>query len=259
MPNTEQDINRLFEQLRDACEAQFGFVPNRVSDNVEYMGRLRNRKHRFRDTLSKSEIHMRVSGEKVTVELHERLIHPDGDWTDEIIQAYKVSDEAVQAELDQAERSKHFAAQSALWLMHGDYLKSLYRDHPTYQDGGPTPMKGVEDLLSNPEVQQSDAYLEFSTHYNGQNLARHLLSAYEFERKEAVAQLVKVNPHYPELLEAVKAMTLNKGSDAFDEDLFDNAVDVAIRIIDMIPRYLHTNSHKMQAVAVVLGVRDSLK
>lgn len=259
MSNTQQDINRLFEQLRDACEAQFGFVPNRVSDNVEYMGRLPGKKHRFRDTLTKSEIHMKVTGEIVSVELHERLIHPEGDWTDEVIKTYKVSDEAVRSELYQAEQDKRYAAKSALWAWHGDYLKSLYHQHPTYKEGGPTPNEGIRLLLSDPDVQQSGAYLEFSDHYSGQDLARHLLSAYGFECKEAMSKLVKVNPHYPDLLEAVKAMVSDKEGDEFNETLFDNAVEIAIRVIDMIPRYLHTNSHRMQAIAVVFGVRDDLE
>jgi hypothetical protein len=248
-------VNELFEALRETCKGQFGFEPNRISENMHYMGLLGPGKHRFRDSLSHSEIHLTLK--PLEAQLHESGVPGDPDWPEELKAEYRKSDDVVQNEHDEESRKVAFARQSALWLRNREYLRSLFRDDPTYQPGGPTPRDAATSLLEQLAAAADADFVRFSDGLGTADiptLASRLLAPYFAECRDEMWNQIRSNPLYAELEKV--CLTLSSPDAAAQPAAEERARELATSIREALPRYLATlNSH---GIFVEMLIRDAM-
>jgi hypothetical protein len=233
----EDTVNGLFEALRETCQRQFGFEPNRISANMEYMGPLGAGQHRFRDTLSKSEIHLTLK--PLEARLHERGLPDEPDWPEQLKAEYRKSDDSVHAEHDDESRKTAFARQSALWVRNRNYLRSLFLDDPTYQPGGPTHMTAATALLEKLAGAGDADFVQFSEGLGTTDvseLASRLLSACHDERKDEMWNQVRGGEQYAQLQKVCATLASSKGAAAAKAE--KQARELAAAIRDALPRHL---------------------
>ena len=231
--NTDH-VNSLFEALQTACQTQHGFQPGRVSENMHYMQEIKRGVHRFRDTLCHAEI--RLSLNPLNAVLHERS-KKDVDWTPTLINDYRKTDEQIRAALDDQEAKEAYVQNSALWKTHGAYIRSLYRDDPTYIESDVTPADGAlalaEKLLATADADLMDVSKRVGATHPIE-LTRWLLSPYDRENRTQMWTMVFADPRFEALKEMAPQLLEDKRNDSAEQ----TAKALAEGIIDDLPRHL---------------------
>jgi hypothetical protein len=227
-------VNSLFEALQSACQTQHGFQPGRVSENMHYMQEIKPGVHRFRDTLCHAEI--RLSLNPPNAVLHERS-KKNVDWTPTLINDYRKTDEQIRAALDDQDAKEAYVQNSALWQTHGAYIRSLYRDDPTYVESDVTPIAGalalVYKLLASADGDLLDVSKRVSS-INPNALAHWLISPYSREKRAQMWTIVFADPRFEALKEMAPQLLAEQRNDSAEKA----AKALAEGIIDDLPRHL---------------------
>ncbi|MBI6727113.1 hypothetical protein YA0089_26225 [Pseudomonas viridiflava] len=246
---SQQETDKLFELLRTACQQQFAFEPNRISENMHYMGRMSATKHRFRDSLSHSEIHLMVQPNADApphAVLFERGTDADGDWPESFKASYRKTDDEIQAAREALQSKEQYVRHSAIWAEHAPYLRSLFREHPTYAgDAGPTPRDGAEELARRLLTEGGLAFAEFAKRLESDSpaaLGHWLLTAYSTESTEQMEHLVRSDARYPQLISAAGVLAEKQAVSKWGEDQaeYEAAGKIAEGIINDLPRHLRS-------------------
>lgn len=198
-------VNALFEILITACATQFGFNPKQVSAGMRYLGAAPGGKHLFRDSSTHSQILLKPStGEAKLV----KRSCGESYWDDAELALYQKTDtELATDEQNEATRLKTLR-ESAFFLRHAEYLRSLFQGHPAYSATNPTPFDGAVALTKaalaagDPDAATLATALAVSSH-EAEKLGSWLLDPIAEEREQAQMQRIRTNPQYPEALEAL--------------------------------------------------------
>jgi hypothetical protein len=196
----------LFRMLREACQAQFGFNPTQVSAGMRYMGPHGKSRYRFRDTGTHSEVILDAAKREATlVKENEGRDY----WDDAEMAYYRQSDAEIRSARDGEETKALAARTSPLFLKHAAYLRTLFRDHPSYQDGGPTPMEGAKQLIQaaldagDPDVQSFAGAIGTR---DANSLTHWLLHPVSEELQDMTYERIRANPKYAEALQLLLAL-----------------------------------------------------
>lgn len=227
-------VNSLFEALQAACLTQHGFQPGRVSENLHYMQEIKPGVHRFRDTVCHAEIHLSLNPPNAV--LHERS-KKNPDWIPELINNYRKTDEQIKAALDEQDAKEAYVQKSVLWRTHGAYIRSLYRDDPTYVESDVTPADGalalVEKLLAAADADLLDVSKRVGATHPIE-LTRWLLSPYGRENRTQMWAIVFADPRFQALKEMAPQLLEEQRNDSAEKA----AKALAEGMIDALPRHL---------------------
>lgn len=243
----QRRINELFETLRDLCQQEFGFEPGRVSANLHFMGQISHGKYLFRDSMCHAQIHLTTKPSRV--ELYERPNGAKPDWTAELIASYRLTDEQVSQDLNLVEANGRNALGSGLWRTHGAYIKSLFRQHPTYVEGQMPPCDAIRALVDrlidqdDPEVIEFASLLEIN---DPRWIAHWLTQPYHLSNKEEMWAVVHQHPDFNELVRLAKSV---KGKQ--DTRGQDKAEAFAGKIVQSLPGYLRVYSPRVHSMVLV--------
>lgn len=198
--------DELFMMLRDACQAQFGFNPTQVSAGMHYMGPHGKGRYRFRDTGAHSQIILDTAKREATlVKKYEGQVY----WDDAEIAYYRQTDAEIRSALASEEAKALAARTSPLFLKHASYLRTLFRDHPSYQEGGPIPLEGAKQLIQaaldagDPDFQ---SFVEAIGTRDVDSLTHWLLNPVSDELQDMTYERIRANPKYAEALQLLLAL-----------------------------------------------------
>lgn len=231
----QDKVNQLFEELTDACERQFGFVPARISERFEYMNSVGRGLHRFRDAGTHATIILALRQRKATlIETH----YDDDcgpDWTDTFKAELRKTDEVVREEMEEHIKKENIALNSKIWQKHRVYLRSCFLDDPTYVESGtPPPIKAANDIVEKAEAAGDPDYQALVKALGTDDvelLSRFLLDAYYLENEEEVKKLVIAHPRFNDLI--------NTATNAYeDEGVYPDAVALALEVASSLPPHL---------------------
>lgn len=242
---SESKVDKLFSLLREACQASFGFVPNRISSNMQYMGKVGHATYRFRDSICHAEIHMRT--QPLKVELKERDAD-ERDWTDGLLASYRRSDDDVIKESESLERRKRKALKTALWASQKAFVLSLYQDEPTYKPGRAAPYYALKDHVHQLAKQDDQALREFSEQMGIHNLdevAGLLGDAYHFQKIAEMWKAVRRHELFDELI-----MLSSKANESGAVSDFEKAEAFAGKIVVSLPRHLQIYGFRMHCMVL---------
>lgn len=202
---TQATTFELFDLLRQACSLQFGFNPKQVSAWMHYMGPQGKDTHQFRDSDTHSQILLnRATGEATLVYRFEGRDYWD---TAELVR-YRKTDAELLAETHEEERLLNAVKESAFYLAHSAYLRTLYVDHPEYKDENPSPSDGALLLVQNAQAQGDPALVALSQVLgtaDAEVLSDKLLDAIACAQWEEIYQCVRALPEYVQALAAFRA------------------------------------------------------
>jgi hypothetical protein len=239
----------LFVILQEACKAQFGFAPERISDNLQYMGPLTGVSHRFRDHMSHSEIHLSLNPPTAT--LFQREGEDEPDWPESLLQAYCKSDEQLQAEQEAWDEKLRFALASPLWASYSADIHAMFRDHPTYNGSAPVPRVGAYDLVVELSAKGDLELAAFAEKMGTQDLhelSSYLLKTHHREAELEVWDLVKDHPNIQAIENLIDQVLA--GDKAADKE----AGRLSTEMFPLLPQ--HHLSPTTESLLIVLVMRD---
>lgn len=216
-PMTQARVNELFDLLIKACQQQFGFVPGRISTNMQFMGSVSGGQYRFRDTLTHATIFLKTNPLKA------RLMEPEVGytyWTELQMAEYRQTDEEVKTERLEAKNKQSSALQSPFWLSNRDRVYAAFDESRQEEK---TPISLVTEIIEAAKRTNSADYTSFAQDQKTDDtdrLANALCDCCLEEKNEAFWQAVKSSPLLQQVLIAKKAFADAIKADSEDEDDF---------------------------------------
>lgn len=259
-------IDALYDVLEEACKEQFGFAPERVQENLQYMGaagamdkpvtnledHVSPNVHRFRDLVRGTEIHLSLHPVKAT--LLESANFIGQGWPEKLQAEYCKTDVQIKAERDARDAKVKYTLESPLWAKIGSFVRTQFPGHETSDDGaisGISLYRLVEDLA---EKGDSDfaAFAEHIGEKKAEELSWYLAMAYQREHELMVWEKVKAHPNIKTIS---NMLDLIPGS-----RLAGSRVDeLAYEVCDSIPEYREESVDKELIVLLVMRNRVAMQ
>jgi hypothetical protein len=245
-------VDELFEILQKVCAEQFGFVPERILDNLHYIGPLSGDRHAFRDSMSLAEIHLTLN--PVSATLFERP-GAELDWSQELRDSYYKTDDQLDAEHAVWDENIRETLKSPLWATHGAYIRSLIPNHPTYVHRNLEPQLGAYKLITQ-LLEQADpdavAFSERMGTTDVQELSFYLLEVYQREMAVEVWAAIKSHPNTKSIVKAVEENLLDYNKPG------SQARRLASEIAEALPARFKRPGLESEIISLTMGNKSSL-
>lgn len=234
-------VEALYEVLKQACKDQYGFAPERISENLQYLGTVgaedqfsstsgepdSTAAHRFSDRVFGAEIHLTLNPAIAT--LFQRPEKNGEDWAKWRLAEYCKTDVQIQTERDAREANIQCTLKSPLWASVGPFVRSQYPTHESYVDGAIAGV-GVYLLVERLAEKVDPELLALSEQIgakDSEGISWYLQLAYQHEHELSLWEKVKAHPN----IKAIDGLLDRLISG--DREATDRVVELANEVCDL--------------------------
>lgn len=245
--------DELLKILQEACAKQFGFAPDRVLNDLEYMGVLPGDRHGFRDKNVHLQIHLRLNPTDAILFGLPGQSAPG--WPEDMLEMYGKTDDQLHAEYVAREENLALTLKSPLWATHGAYIRSLIPDHPTYVDRKLQPQLGAYNLVDALIAKADPDILDFSKRMGTtdvQELSFYLMFVYDRECDVEVLNALKSHPNTKQIVKVVEESLQDYNKPG------SQARRLASEIIETLPAHLKRPGLESEIITLTMGNKSSL-
>lgn len=246
-------VDELFEALQKTCAEQFCFVPERILDNIQYMGPLSGGRHRFRDSMSHAEIHLTLN--PVYATLFERPGQTELDWPEELRESYRKTDDQFEVEYVARQAKLQYAIKSPIWATHGAGIRSTFAALPDCGSVNLDAYAGTYDLVVKLLKDADPEFAEFAERMganDAEELSFYLLDTYKLEIEAEVWEVVKLHPNIQQIGDAIERVM--RGDYSADKE----ARRLAQEVVETLPAHLKVLGVEIHVMGSVMRNRSSV-